>query len=273
MSKGLCLELSPTRRLKFVPFAKSFERQENGIKLTVAIVSEDKAYLLIESSRNCPRDVCDQLYFLFRGLGLKVYNAGLLESCQNLIASSSKNTLSTSDENVIDLEQLITCVLVRRLTQEMDKFKLVVGLLHLLHQLDFTADDLKPLVLKLLIDAIIDRKAGEITQEVKEEAKNLFDSLTKEKFGPAKEFEFKPEEDSKYWQIAKECLNNDRSKDFVLLRIYRNIIAHIGERGKPAFFDSHDYVSFLSDCNEVGKCVVLKKWIQASDEVIKHLII
>lgn len=265
------MELSPTRRIRFLP--KTFERRMKGIRLSVSVAMEDKAYLCIESSENRLRDVYEQLYFLFRGLELVVYNAGLLESCQNLIASSSKNTLSTSDENVIDLEQLITCVLVRRLTQEMDKFKLVVDLLHLLHWLDSTADELKPFVLKLLIDTIVDRRAGEITQEVKEEAKNLFDPLTKERFGPAKESEFKPQEDSKYWQIAKECLNNERSKDFVLLRIYRNIIAHIDERGRPAFFDSRDYVSFLSDCNQVGKCVVLKKWIQASDEVIKHLII
>lgn len=276
MSKGFCLELSPTRSLKFVPL-EPFEISANDTaktKLSVIVVSPNRAYLLIKSPEECLRDVRDQLCFLFRGLELEVYTAGLLESCQDLITIRNKNSFDVSDKNAIDLRQLITPVLVQKLEQQMDRFKTVVDLLHLLYQLRFIAEELNPLVLKLLIDTIIDNKTREIGQRV-EEAKELFYSLAKKRFGSEKgEFDEKEKKDLMYWEIAKECLTEERAKDFILLRIYRNVIAHKNEhyQSEKGLPDDHSYVSFLSNCFEVGKCVVLKEWIQASDEVIKHLI-
>ena len=275
MSKELCLELSPAKCTLTFVLCDPFEISANDtakIKLSITVVSPSKACVLIESPEECLRDVHDQLYFLFRGLELEVYTARSLENCQDPITIRTKNNFDASDKNAIDLRQLITPGLVQRLEQQMNRFKTVVDLLYLLYQLRFIAEELNPLVLKLLIDTIIDNKTREIGQKV-EEAKKLFDSL-KNEFGIEKG-EFDGKKDPVYWEIARECLSEESAKCFILLRIFRNIIAHMD--GYPQFEKilrgNDNYAIFSSDCFEVGKYVVLKEWMQADDKVIKHLII
>lgn len=285
--KELCLEIIPGKCTLAFTLCEPFEIPTDDtteIKLLVTVVSPKKACLLIEPPEEYLRDVRDQLYFLFRAFEFDVYTATTLESCQDSTTTCNENSCdASSNKKAIDLRQLIKPALIQKLEQDEEKrFETVVHLLYLLCQSGFIAGWLHPFVLKLLIDTINRSKTGETDKNIEEtkelnveEAKELFDSLKNELGIEEGKFnEFNEKVDPVYWQIAKECLPEERAKYFILLRVFRNIIAHMDEYPQygKIFRDRFDYAIFSSDCFEVGKYVVLKRWMQADNEVIKYLV-